>query len=150
MPRSWLWMFLGFCFLAAMAAAPAQLTGGPGHETAPAVKLQHTLVAADMARIPRSQASGIPQQIVFDQPPHTTVGRQAVALAASSATAASQPVGTGLLVSFRSDTPAVCTVSDSAFTPVSPGTCVITAFQDGDDTYAPAVDVAHASQVRAG
>src|SRR5581483_7685507 len=55
-----------------------------------------------------------------------------------------------LLVSFRSDTPAVCTVSDSALTPVSPGTCVITSFQDGDGTYAPAPDVAHASQVQAG
>lgn len=150
MRPSWLWMFLDFCFLAAMAAAPAQLTGGPGHGTAPAVKLPHTLVAADVARIPQSRAPGIPQQIVFDQPPDTTVGQPPVALAASSVTAASQPIGTGLLVSFRSDTPAVCTVSDSALTPASPGTCVITSFQDGDGTYAPAPDVAHASQVQAG
>ena len=150
MRPSWLWVFLGFCFLAAMAAPPAGLAGGPGHGTAPAVKLQHTLVAADVARVPQSQVPAIPQQITFDQPPDTTVGQVPAALTASSVTTASQPVGTGLLVSFRSDTPAVCTVSDSALTPVSPGTCVITAWQDGDGTYAPAPDVARASQVRAG
>jgi hypothetical protein len=150
MPQSWLWMFLGFCFLAAMVGVPAWLAGGPGHRTSPAVKLQHTLVAADVARIPQSQAQAIPQQITFGQPPDTTVGQQPVTLTASSVTTASQPVGTGLLVSFRSDTPAVCTVSDSALTPISPGTCVITAVQDGDAAYAPAPDVAHASQVRAG
>ena len=147
---SWLWTFLGFCFLAVMVAAPARLTGGPGHGTSPAAKLQHTLVAADVARIPQSQTSAIPQQIAFDQPPDTTADQPPVNLTASSVTTASQPAGTGLLVSFRSDTPTVCTVSGSALTPVSPGTCVITAFQDGDATYAPAPDVAYASQVRAG
>ncbi len=150
MPQSWLWMFLGFCFLAAVVSAPAALTGGPGHGTSPAAKLQHTLVAADVARIPQSQAPArIPQQIMFGQPQGATVGQQ-VTLTASSVTTASSPVGTGLTVSFRSDTPTVCTVSGSALTPVSPGTCVITAVQGGDDTYAPAPDVAHASQVRAG
>ncbi|HEY7011366.1 MAG TPA: hypothetical protein VH480_01320, partial [Streptosporangiaceae bacterium] len=137
MRRSWLWMFLGFCFLAAvMGASP---------------RLQHFLVAADAARIPRSQAPALtPQQIVFEQPQDTMVGQNPVPLTAYSMTTASSPVRTGLGVSLRSDTPTVCTVSGSALTPVSPGTCVITAFQDGDNTYAPAPDVAHASQVRAG
>ena len=149
MRRSWLWMFLGFCFLAAMLGGPARLAAGPGHGTVPAATLPHTLVAADTARIPQSRASATPQQIAFEQPPDATVGRP-VNLTASSLTTASSPAGTGLPVSLRSDTPAVCTVSNSVLTPVAPGTCVITASQDGDGTYAPAVDVAHASQIRAG
>src|ERR1051326_6340219 len=129
MRRCWLWMFLGFCFLAAMLGGPARLAAGPGHGTAPAPTRPHPLVAADTARFPQSRASAIPQQIGFEQPPDATVGRP-VNLTASSLTTASSPAGTGLPVPLRSDTPAVCTVSNSVLTPVGPGTCVITASQD--------------------
>ena len=50
---------------------------------------------------------------------------------------------------FRSDTPAVCTVSGPDLTPVAPGTCVVTASQGGNERFAPA-DMAATSQVRAG
>lgn len=44
----------------------------------------------------------------------------------------------GLAVTFSSNTPSVCTVSDGKLQPVSAGECSITATQDGDSTYAPA------------
>jgi len=129
----WRWISLGFCLLAAMA-------GG-------AVALPHAQVAAAAAGISRSVQgpAGLPQTITFDQPPDTTVGRP-VTLTASSVTTASP----GLLVSFRSDTPATCTVSGSIATPTAAGFCVITATKGGDGTYAPATDVARAFRARAG
>jgi hypothetical protein len=39
-------------------------------------------------------------------------------------------------VSFRSDSPMLCTVSGSAVTTIAVGTCSITAFQGGSATYA--------------
>ena len=47
----------------------------------------------------------------------------------------------GLAVSFRSDTPAVCTVSGATLTPTAVGTCAVTAGQGGSDQYAAARDV---------
>jgi hypothetical protein len=91
----------------------------------------------------------LPQTITFDQPPDTTVG-QPVTLTASSVTTTRPPVGTGLPVSFRSDTPDACTVSGSIATPTAPGFCVITATQGGDGIFAPAHDVARAFRARAG
>ena len=134
----WLWTFLGFCLLAAVVGGPT-------------VGLPHAQVAAAVAEIPRSarEPASLPQAITFDQPPDTTVGQQ-VTLAASSVTTTPPPEGTGLPVSFRSDTPAMCTVSDSIATPTAPGFCVITATQGGDGTYAPAPDVARAFRARAG
>jgi hypothetical protein len=135
---SWPWTFLGFCLLAAVVGGPT-------------VDLPHAQVAAAVAEIPRSaqEPASLPQTITFDQPPDTTVGQQ-VTLTASSVTTMSPPVGTGLTVSFRSDTPAMCTVSGSIATPTAPGFCVITATQGGDGTYAPPPDVARAFRARAG
>jgi hypothetical protein len=151
MRRSWLWMFLGFCFLAAVLSGPARLTTGPGHGTSPAATLPHTLVAADVARIPHSQAQDLtPQQIIFDQPQDAWVGQQ-VPLTASSGTTTSPPPGTmPPPIVFRSDTPAMCTVSGSVAIPTAAGFCVITASQAGDGNYAPAPDVARAFRAHAG
>src|SRR6266567_7403405 len=135
---SWLWPLLGFCLLAAMVGGPT-------------VGLLYAQAAAAAAEIPRSAQgpASLPQAITFDQPPDTTVA-QPVTLTASSVTTTPPPVGTGLTVSFRSDTPAMCTVSGSIATPTAPGFCVITATQGGDGTYAPAPDVARAFRARAG
>ena len=135
---SWLRMVLGFCLLAAVAGGPA-------------VGLPHARVAAagDGISRPAVGSAGLPQMITFDQPPDTTVG-QPVTLTASSVTATRPPVGTGLPVSFRSDTPGACTVSGSVATPTAPGFCVITATQGGGGTFAPAPDVARAFRARAG
>jgi hypothetical protein len=134
----WLWTCLGFCLL-------ASVVGGP------AVGLPHAQVAAAVAGISPSARgpTSLPQAIAFDQPPDTTVGQQ-IMLAASSVTTTSPPEGTGLPVSFRSDTPAMCTISGSIATPTAPGFCVITATQGGDGIYAPAPDVARAFRARAG
>jgi hypothetical protein len=135
---SWLRMVLGFCLLAAVVGGPT-------------VGLPHAQVAAAFAGIPRPAVGSarLPQTITFDQPPDTTVG-QPVTLTASSVTTTRPPVGTGLPVSFRSDTPATCTVSGSIATPTASGFCVITATQGGDGTFAPAPDVARAFRPRAG
>jgi hypothetical protein len=134
----WRWIFLGFCLLAAVAGGST-------------VDLPHAQVAAAAAGISRSAQgpAGLPQTITFDQPPDTTVGRP-VTLTASSVTTTSPPAGTGLLVSFRSDTPATCTVSGSIATPTAAGFCVITATQGGGGKYAAATDVARAFRARAG
>src|SRR6266536_3373998 len=56
----------------------------------------------------------------------------------------------GLVVSFASDTPLVCTVSGSTVTTVTPGACAITASQGGSARYAPAPGVTLSFSVTAG
>ena len=133
-----LWKFLGICLLAAVV-------GGPS------VDLPGALGAAAVAgSLPSARApTRIPQRITFDQPSDTAVG-QPVRLTASSVTTTTPAEGTGLLVSFRSDTPDVCAVSDTSATTTAPGFCVITATQGGDASYAPAPDVARAFRAHAG
>src|SRR5262249_43396247 len=53
----------------------------------------------------------------------------------------------GLPVSFRSDTPRVCSVSGLEVTTIKPGRCTITAVQDGNARYAPAPDQTRSFQV---
>ena len=133
-----LWAFLGFCLLTAVVCGPA-------------VDLPRAQGAGAVAgSLPSARAPArIPQRITFDQPSDTAVG-QPVRLTASSVTTTTPAEGTGLLVSFRSDTSDLCTVSGTTVTPTAPGFCVITATQGGDRTYAPALDVARAFRAHAG
>jgi hypothetical protein len=78
------------------------------------------------------------QTIDFAQPPDAAAGQQ-VALSASASS--------GLPVSFTSTPPSVCAVAGSTVTTVTTGTCTITAFQDGRDSYAAARKVQHSFQV---
>src|SRR5712675_253886 len=118
--------FLGICLLAAVVGGPA-------------VDLPHAQGAAAVAGMPRPAQGQVllPQRITFDPPQAAAVG-QPVRLSASTDADASE----NLVVSFRSDTPDLCTVSDSTVTPTAPGFCVITATQGGDASYAAAPDVA--------
>jgi hypothetical protein len=88
------------------------------------------------------------QAIVFGQPEGTSAGNPATMVGASvtlQATASS-----GLSVSFRSDTPLVCTVSSTIVTAVAAGVCTVTASQPGNAGFAAAPDVAHAFQIGTG
>src|SRR5690348_15576065 len=109
---AWLWTFLKFCLLAAMVVGSVT------------VDLSPPQVAAAVVQIPRSAEgpAGLPQQIIFDQPNDAAVGRQVI-LTASSATTTSPPERIDLTVTFRSDTPDVCTVSGSIVTPSASGFC---------------------------
>ncbi len=77
--------------------------------------------APDVTRSFQVQAPATPA-ITFDQPPGVTVGTP-VALSAHASS--------GLPVLFISDTPSVCTVTDSTVTTVTTGTCTVTAFEHG-------------------
>ena len=114
----------GFCTITA--------TQGGGGAYAPAL---------DVARAFRAHAGSEPQTITFDQPKDSVVG-QPVTLTATASS--------GLTVSLRSDTPDVCTVSDSIVTPNAPGFCTITASQGGSDHYAAARPVRSSFQAHAG
>ena len=75
-----------------------------------------------------------PQTVSFTPPPDVVkAGVPVGEPVALSATATS-----GLLVSFTSDTPQVCTMSGSTAQTVARGTCTITASQGGSEIYAPA------------
>jgi hypothetical protein len=80
----------------------------------------------------------IPQAIAFAQPSTAAVGRPV--LLAASATS-------GLVVSFRSDAPSVCTVSGDTVTAIAAGTCTVTASQGGSDRYGAARDIAQSFDV---
>ncbi|HET9079574.1 MAG TPA: hypothetical protein VFO01_03535 [Trebonia sp.] len=126
--------FLGICLLAAVVGGPA-------------VGLPHAQGAAAAAAMPRP-AQGqqlLPQKITFDQPSDTAVGQPARLSASTDA-----DPNENLVVSFRSDTPDLCTVSGVTVTPTAPGFCVITATQGGDARYAPAPDVARAFLAHSG
>ena len=129
-----LWKFLGICLLAAVVGGPA-------------VSLPRAQGAAAVARMPRlAQGSALlPQRITFDPPQAVAVG-QPVRLSASTDADANE----NLVVSFRSDTPDLCTVSDATVTPTAPGFCVITATQGGNEHYAAAPDVARAFLAHSG
>jgi hypothetical protein len=86
--------------------------------------------ARDAARSFRVERAA--QIITFTPPDGMTLG-QPVTLSASASS--------GLDVSYRTDTPAVCTVSGATVSPATAGTCTITASQPGNDNYAPASDI---------
>jgi hypothetical protein len=73
-----------------------------------------------------------PQTIAFAGPAGVPTARRTVRLSASASS--------GLRVSFRSDTPGVCSVSGRVVTTVKDGRCTITATQAGNTHYAPAPD----------
>jgi hypothetical protein len=125
-----LWIFLGICLLAAVVGGPA-------------VGLPPARGAATVAGMP-PPAQGpalLPQRITFDPPQAAAVG-QVVALSASATS--------GLAVSVRSDTPAVCSVSGATVTTTTAGTCTVTGSQAGDDRYLAAADMTESFQVNAG
>jgi hypothetical protein len=70
------------------------------------------------------------QSIDFGYPGARYIATDAAPLAATS--------NSGLPITFSSNTPDICTVSDGKLVPVKLGECSITASQAGDATYAPA------------
>jgi hypothetical protein len=73
------------------------------------------------------------QTITFAKPADKQLGDLPFALSASATS--------GLVVSFTSNTPGVCTVTGNTITLIAIGTCSITATQDGDATFNPASPV---------
>ena len=73
-------------------------------------------------------------------------GTQNVATTVSLSAAASS----GLTVAFATATPAICTVSGTAASLISPGTCTVTASQAGDANYAAAAAATQSFNVAAG
>src|SRR2546423_1893329 len=87
-----------------------------------------------------------PQTISFTPPPE--VAQPGVPVGEPAALSAS--AAPGLEVSFISDTPQVCTVSEDTVLTVGTGTCTITASQGGSANYAPAPDVQGSFEVYTG
>lgn len=79
--------------------------------------------------------------------------RQTITFARPANEAARRPVelsasaSSGLAVSFRSDTPRVCSVTGRQVTIIKPGTCTITATQGGNTHYLPAADQTRSFQI---
>lgn len=73
------------------------------------------------------------QTITFAKPTDKRLGDPPFALNASASS--------GLLVTFTSNTPAVCTVSGSTITLIATGACSVTATQDGNEIFNPASPV---------
>ncbi|CAN5161832.1 hypothetical protein BH11PSE9_BH11PSE9_16550 [soil metagenome] len=109
-----------------------------------------TLAAAGICSIAASQAGDathaaaasvtqsftvtpVAQTITFASPGNQTLGSAPAALVATSST--------GLAVTLVSTTPGVCTVSGTALTLVSAGTCTLSASQPGNAGYAAATPV---------
>ena len=113
--RPWLWGFLRICLLAAVVGSAASFAGRVNAETSPSATLQNAWLTASVRVI---------DTITFEPLTGVTVGTP-VDLSASSSQ--------GLPVSFSSGTPLVCTVSGSAVTTLTAGTCTITAFDDADN-----------------
>jgi len=83
-------------------------------------------------RVKRAVGRLHPQTITFARPADVPAARRPVRLSASASS--------GLPVSFRSDTPDVCSVSGRVVTTVKRGRCTITAIQAGNAHYAAAPD----------
>jgi Fibronectin type III domain len=89
-------------------------------------------------RVKRALGQLRPQAITFLRPADVAAPRP-VKLSASASS--------GLPVSFRSDTPSVCSMSGSKVTIIRVGRCTITAAQSGNTKYAPARDETRSFQV---
>jgi len=89
-------------------------------------------------RVKRAVGRLHPQTITFARPADVAV-RQPDRLSAAASS--------GLPVSFRSDTPDVCSVAGPQVTTLKRGTCMITASQAGNTRYAPAPDQTRSFQV---
>ena len=111
-------------------SGPAQKAVGPQHN----LGYQAAVPATRSIQVQRAQT------IWFTQPGSALAG-VAVPLTATASS--------GLPVSFRSGTPAVCTVSGSTVTPLAAGMCAITATQDGNSDYAAATDITRSFRVKA-
>ena len=105
-----------------VAAGTSNITAALGGVTSPADLLTVTPVNGQL-----------PQTITFTQPPDIPMGGGAVTLTATASS--------NLPVSFASTTPAICTVTNAAVTPVAVGSCTIQATQAGNVLYAPAAPV---------
>ncbi|MFI7541007.1 hypothetical protein [Actinoplanes sp. NPDC049599] len=88
------------------------------------------VVAQGEGCLPTLTAEKLAQTVTFTQPSDRATTAGAVGLTASASSE--------LTVGFTSNTPQVCTVSGTVLTPVSPGTCSITARQPGNTVYAAA------------
>ena len=96
------------------------------------------------AAAPVSQSFGVAaaaQSITFTSPGTQTLGLTPAALVATSTS--------GLVVSFASGTPSVCTVSGTTLTLVAAGTCTVSASQPGNATFAAAATVTNSFTVAA-
>ena len=78
--------------------------------------------------------TALPQTILFEAPAAQTFGASTLPPLVASSTA-------GLVVSFSSSTPTVCTVSGTALSLTGAGTCTITAEQPGNLEFAAAAPV---------
>ena len=116
---------LGICLVAAMMGS-ATLTGrDPPVPDRPARVGHAWLTGTGAAR----------QTISFGQPVGTSPGAADTAVGALITVHAS--ASSGLLVSFRSATPLVCTVSATIVTALTAGVCAITASQAGSAGFQP-------------
>ena len=97
--------------------------------------------ARAVARTFPVRAGEHPQHITFGTPPDARAGVPVTPAAAASS---------GLPVSLRSASPAVCTASGTAVITLAAGTCIITARQAGDTVYAAAPDVTRSFRILAG
>lgn len=103
----------------------ANQSGDASYNAAPAVVNTLTVASAAGAVLPS-------QTITFASPGPQTVGTP-VALSASA--------DSGLVVSFASTTPAICTLNGNTLAPVAAGNCTITANQAGNSSFAAAATV---------
>jgi large repetitive protein len=82
----------------------------------------------------------LPQTITFDALSDQSVGALLTLTASSSS---------GLVVTYSSETPSVCTVSGSNVSLLSPGNCTIRVSQAGNGSYAAAANVTRSFSVSA-
>ena len=151
-PRLWRGTcgLLGICVVAGLIG-PAALTGpDPPASGHPAWAGPARLTAA-----PADSTAGVGaarQTIRFAQPGGTSAG--AADTAVGTPVTLQATASSGLPVSFRSATPAVCTVSSTVSgtvaTVVAAGVCTITASQAGNTEFAAAPDRARAFQIGTG
>ncbi len=109
----------------------ASQAGNAGFAAATPVTNSFTVAAAPL----------LAQTITFTSPGSQTLGTAPAPLSASASS--------GLVVSFASTTPGVCTVSGNTLSLVAVGTCSITASQAGNSTYSAATPVANSFAVAA-
>src|SRR5689334_2085014 len=122
---------------------PRRRRGRPGRRSA--ARPGRGRCRRDAAAGSGSGAALLSQRITFGQPKDTAVGQSVRLLASTDADAREN-----LVVSFRSDTPAACSVSAATVTTTTAGTCTVTASQAGNNDYLVAPNMTESLQVNAG
>ncbi len=109
-----------------------------------------TITASQPGNATYAAAPAVAQSFVVNAQGQTITFSAIAAQTVGAPLSLSATASSGLTVSFASSTTGICTVAGNTATPIAAGTCMLTASQAGNASYAPAMPVSQSFTVNGG